>query len=85
VVAKYGTRNRRPRLLGGENTLDLVTLEHLGMLVFSLSEEHRRTLPVVGSMMSMSMPKKGKVAAPGLVLIAPGKGVTTMEPVSVIQ
>ena len=41
------------------------------------------TFPVVGSKMAVSIPKKGTVAEPGLVSIAPGKGVTTMEPVSV--
>jgi hypothetical protein len=33
--------------------------------------------------MTGSIPKKATVADPALVLIAPGKGVTTMEPVSV--
>lgn len=31
------------------------------------------------------MPKKGSVAAPGLVFVAPGNGVMMMEPVSVCQ
>lgn len=42
-----------------------------------------RTTPVVGSRMAGSIPKKGTVAEPGLVSMAPGKGVTTIEPVSV--
>jgi len=35
--------------------------------------------------MAGSIPKKGTVAEPGLVSMAPGKGVTTIEPVSVCQ
>ena len=35
--------------------------------------------------MAGSMPKKGTVAEPGLVSMAPGNGVTTIEPVSVCQ
>ena len=46
-------------------------------------EEGKRTFPVVGSKIAGSIPKKGTVAEPGLVSIAPGKGVTTIEPVSV--
>jgi hypothetical protein len=41
------------------------------------------TLPVIGSRMAGSIPKKGTVAEPGLVSIAPGNGVTMMDPVSV--
>ena len=43
----------------------------------------RLTLPDTGSRMAVSIPKKGTVAEPGLVSIAPGNGVTTIEPVSV--
>jgi len=43
----------------------------------------RLTLPVCGSKIAVSIPKNGTVAEPGLVSMAPGKGVTTMEPVSV--
>lgn len=42
-----------------------------------------RTFPVTASKMAGSIPKNGTVADPGLVSIAPGKGVTTIEPVSV--
>ena len=50
--------------------------------------KHRRnksaqTFPVTGSKIAGSIPKKGTVADPGLVSIAPGNGVTTMDPVSV--
>lgn len=41
------------------------------------------TFPETGSKIAVSIPKKGTVAAPGLVSIAPGKGVTTIDPVSV--
>jgi hypothetical protein len=41
------------------------------------------TFPVTGSRIAGSIPKKGTVAEPGLVSIAPGNGVTTIEPVSV--
>jgi hypothetical protein len=41
------------------------------------------TFPVVGSRIDGSIPKKGTVAAPGFVSIAPGNGVTTIDPVSV--
>lgn len=44
-----------------------------------------RTLPVVGSRILGSIPQKGKVADPGLVGVAPGRGVIMMEPVSVCQ
>jgi len=40
-------------------------------------------LPDVGCKIAGSIPKKGTVAEPGLVSIAPGKGVTTIDPVSV--
>lgn len=41
------------------------------------------TLPETASRIAGSIPKKGTVAEPGFVSIAPGNGVTTMEPVSV--
>src|SRR5215472_12392371 len=42
-----------------------------------------RTFPVVGSKIAGSIPKKGTVAEPAFVSMAPGKGVTTIDPVSV--
>jgi hypothetical protein len=42
-----------------------------------------RTTPVVGSKMASSILKKGTVAEPGLVSMASGKGITTMDPVSI--
>jgi hypothetical protein len=44
---------------------------------------YTRTFPVSGSSKAASRPKKGTVAEPGFVGIAPGKGVITIEPVSV--
>ena len=41
------------------------------------------TFLVTGSKIAGSIPKKGTVADPGLVSIAPGNGVTTIDPVSV--
>jgi hypothetical protein len=41
------------------------------------------TFPLTGSRIAGSIPKKGTVAEPGLVSIAPGNGVTTIDPVSV--
>lgn len=41
------------------------------------------TFPETGSRIAGSIPKKGTVAEPGFVSIAPGNGVTTIEPVSV--
>ena len=41
------------------------------------------TFPLTASRIAGSIPKKGTVAEPGFVSIAPGKGVTTMDPVSV--
>lgn len=38
---------------------------------------------MTGSKIAGSIPKKGTVAEPGLVSIAPGNGVTTIDPVSV--
>ena len=40
-------------------------------------------MPVIGSRIAGSIPKNGTVAEPGLVSIAPGNGVTTIDPVSV--
>jgi hypothetical protein len=41
--------------------------------------------PDTGSRIAGSIPKNGTVAEPGFVSIAPGNGVTTIEPVSVCQ
>lgn len=43
------------------------------------------SLPVVASSTTGSMPKKGKVAEPGLVGTAPGRGVSKWAPDSVCQ
>jgi hypothetical protein len=50
---------------------------------FCYNASKQLTFPEIGSMIAISIPKKGTVAEPGFVSIAPGKGVMTMDPVSV--
>ena len=54
-----------------------------GLRMTSLPPELRGTGLPLSSTTSGTMPKKGSVAEPGLVGVAPGSGVIMMPPVSV--
>ena len=76
----------RPRALEHQNAFNVVTFQFLqygGQSPDPHNKFDLHTFPVTGSKMAGSIPKKGTVAEPGLVSIAPGKGVTTIDPVSV--
>lgn len=87
MVLIYGTSDGWPRRPQNKHTLNIVSYQLLRRIVSiqraALQIQNARTLPVTGSRMAGSIPKKGTVAEPGLVSMAPGKGVTTIEPVSV--
>jgi hypothetical protein len=48
-----------------------------------MTAQNLSTFPLTESRIAGSIPEKGTVAEPGLVSIAPGSGVTTIDPVSV--
>ena len=89
VISVYRPCNRRPRPLQCEYAFDAVAGQFLHESVQEpdptgrIQQHNTLTLPVTGSRMAVSIPKKATVAEPGFVSIAPGKGVTTIEPVSV--
>lgn len=96
MVFVDGPRDRRPGLGDDEHSLDIVAGELLsgGGASEQPKEESQAELRErrdeekkmnTHSRILASIPAKGKVADPGLVGIAPGRGVMTMDPVSVCQ
>ena len=80
------TTNGWPGFPESKHSLNVVSNQFLSSVFlnfFFVYNASKTTLPEIGSRITGSIPKKGTVADPGFVSIAPGKGVMTTDPISV--